>query len=432
MGAVLITVESMSEPISRNVRTLRRAIDWARARPLPMDLGFALGMLILTLADIAASDTGERTPDVWAYVLGTLAAVLLVWRRKAPASIAVGVSLLLCVSWIAGYGSLLATVGLPALYSLVVHGESRRASWAVFAGLSVGLLCVALFTVLDPDQGFQTLFAFVMALYFLLAAALGAFIRNWRQIFAETEQRAEFAEADRAAAAERAALAERARIAREMHDVVSHSVSIMVVQAAAGQEIAAARPDRAIETLARIEEVGRESLDEMRRMLGVLRHDGGPDATLGPQPSLADVTTAVEQSVLAGGTTELTVTGVVRPLPQGLELAGFRIVQEALTNVRKHAGPNTSAHVLIEYGTASLRVEVSDDGVGPSRHNDHDGHGLIGMRERVDLYQGELESGARTGGGFSVVAVLPIPEGHRTTAHSPEPDDLVDVPGATQ
>jgi signal transduction histidine kinase len=226
----------------------------------------------------------------------------------------------------------------------------------------------------------------------------------------DSEQRAAQAEADRLAEADRAVARERNRIAREMHDVVAHGMSVIAVQAAAGREIVHSNPDKAAEVFARIESAGREGLAELRRMLGVLRETDEHDATLAPQPGIDDIEAAVEQSHAIGVDVTLTIEGDQRPLPAGVELAAYRIVQEALTNVRRHAGAHAVAIVGIAYEPDRLVVEVRDDGRGAcsSLSRSGAGHGLLGMRERVEIYGGELVTGPRPGGGFSVRATLPV------------------------
>jgi signal transduction histidine kinase len=195
-----------------------------------------------------------------------------------------------------------------------------------------------------------------------------------------------------------------------MHDVVAHSMSVVAVQAAAGREIVHADPDKAAEVFARIEAVGRESLTELRRMLGVLRDTGAEDASLAPQPGIVDIAAAVADSSATGVATDLVTEGSPRPLAPGIELTAYRIVQEALTNVRKHAGRSASATVRLSYDPDVLVVEVTDDGRGAATAlaGVGTGNGLIGMRERVEIYGGELTSGPRHGGGYAVRAVLPI------------------------
>ena len=206
-------------------------------------------------------------------------------------------------------------------------------------------------SVLDTADGFAYLTALSVAAFLIGAIAAGVIIRNRERIFVDTERRAAAAEADRVAEAERAVVRERSRIAREMHDVVAHSMSVVAVQAAAGREIVHADPDKAAEVFARIEAVGRESLTELRRMLGVLRDAGDEAASLSPQPGIADIAAAVAESSATGVATELVIEGHQRPLAPGVELTAFRIVQEALTNVRKHGGRSASATVRISYET---------------------------------------------------------------------------------
>jgi signal transduction histidine kinase len=237
-------------------------------------------------------------------------------------------------------------------------------------------------------------------------------MRNRQQIFMQAEARADQALADQAAAAERAATQERLRIAREMHDVVAHGMSVISVQAAAAQEIARTEPDRAIGLMKIVETTGRESLNEMRRMLGVLRNGATPDGenniTRAPQPSLDDLETIIEHCRGAGLETELTIAGEKRSLPAGLELTVYRIVQEALTNVLKHGGNAATANVEVAYTDTTIRIEVADTGRGVlSGLDGHSpGNGVIGMRERVELYEGEFSAGPQPGGGYLVTALL--------------------------
>ena len=213
----------------------------------------------------------------------------------------------------------------------------RGGRWSLSCVL---LLVAASVSLLDTDDGFDALTLVSMIAFLGGAVTAGVVIRNRERIFVDTERRATAAEADRLAAAERAVASERSRIAREMHDVVAHSMSVISVQAAAGREIVHADPDKAAKVFATIEAVGRESLAELRRMLGVLRDSGEHGVALSPQPGIADVTALVAQSPASGVATELVVEGHQRALPPGIELAVYRVVQEALTNVLKHAGPS--------------------------------------------------------------------------------------------
>ena len=222
---------------------------------------------------------------------------------------------------------------------------------------------------------------------------------------------------------------ERGRIARELHDVVAHSVSVMVVQAGAARRTLATSPDQAAAALGQIESTGRQALVEMRRLLGLLRDGDREDAAaLAPQPSLEHLESLAAAAREAGLPVEVTVEGEPRPLPAGVDLSAYRIVQEALTNSLKHAGP-ARASVRVCYGREVLEVQVTDDGgagaarrrpvhsarqsAGRSRPAKAGGNGLIGMRERVAMFGGTLEAGARPGGGYRVAARLPLDSGQR-------------------
>ena len=318
------------------------------------------------------------------------------------------VTAVLVIIYLRDYGAFLSVLGLPALYAVAAHEEHRRRAWWAMAIASVVFLGAASERARQPD-GFAYLTA-VSMIGFLVGGDRGG--RDHPQperIFVDTDAvpRRPRPTVCRGRTRRRR---ERSRIAREMHDVVAHGMSVIAVQAAAGREIVHANPDKAAEVFDRIETVGRESLAELRRMLGVLRETGDEHTSLAPQPGIGDIATAVEQSSASGVPTTLVIDGTNAPLAPGIELAAYRIVQEALTNVRKHAGRSRSATVRIAYEPQALVIEISDDGRGAvsSLSGSGAGHGLIGMRERVEIYGGELTSGPRPGGGFVVRAVLPI------------------------
>jgi signal transduction histidine kinase len=393
------------------VSATRRSAPDAR---LLVDLAVAALVGVFSVFDVAtaaAEDVpGERPADALAYVLVVAASVSLVWRRRAPVVVLAFVTAVLVTFWLRDHGAFLAVLGLPALYAVAAHSEHRRRAWWAVTLSCVSLMLAASISLLDTADGFAYFTAISMAAFLIGAIAVGVVMRNRERIFVDTERRAAAAEADRLAEAERAVVRERGRIAREMHDVVAHSMSVVAVQAAAGREIVHADPDKAAEVFARIEAVGRESLMELRRMLGVLRDSGAEDASLAPQPGIVDIATAVTDSSAIGVATELVMEGSERPLAPGIELTAYRIVQEALTNVRKHAGRSACAIVRLSYDPDRLVVEVTDDGRGAatSLAGVGTGNGLIGMRERVEIYGGELTSGPRPGGGYAVRAVLPI------------------------
>jgi signal transduction histidine kinase len=209
-----------------------------------------------------------------------------------------------------------------------------------------------------------------------------------------------------------AAAEERRRIAREMHDVVAHSVSVMVVQAGGARRILARDPARAVAAAEQIERTGRDALAEMRRLLGVLHHDGDEHLVRAPQPSMTAVGRLIEGATAAGLPVVLVEEGEPRPLPAGLDLAAFRVVQEGLTNALKYAD-GSDTEVRVRWRERSLELEVLDRGPGPARERiepspDGGGHGLVGMQERVRIYGGSLEAGRRRGGGFRIRAKLPL------------------------
>ena len=226
-----------------------------------------------------------------------------------------------------------------------------------------------------------------------------------RRVLGDRDRRLRLAERERDLAAREAVVEERARIARELHDAIAHSVSMMVVQAGAERRtLEEESPTR--EVLETVEHIGRAALTEMRRLVGMLRSDG--DNPLAPQPGLRDLQTLVTQVREAGLPVELAIEGDPRELPVGLELSAYRIVQEALTNALKHAGGDAHATVRVAYGPDSLELEIADDGAGSPVTVGGGGHGLVGMRERVALYGGRFDAGRSPSGGFAVRVLLPI------------------------
>jgi signal transduction histidine kinase len=221
----------------------------------------------------------------------------------------------------------------------------------------------------------------------------------------EAKERAARAEREREERARRAVADERARIARELHDVVGHSVSVMTVQASAVRRLVDPDQDKIRDALLVVEETGREALAEMRRMVGVLRHpEEGP--ALAPQPSLEQIERLVAHAREAGLPVELRIEGEPVQLPAGIDLTAYRFVQEGLTNAIKHAQA-AQAEVLVRYADGHVELTISDDGCGAGT-GEGSGHGLVGMRERVSVYGGEVEAGPRPQGGFRLRATLPV------------------------
>ncbi len=299
---------------------------------------------------------------------------------------------------------------LILLYTLAAYCSRRVSVWGLaicLVGSATGLFRWINFNMPDP-LGRLAVSAILFAGPALLAWVLGDSMRYRRAYYANLEERAARLERERDAQARIAAVAERARIARELHDVIAHNVSVMVVQADGASYALASDPVRAKEALAAISATGRQALAEMRRLLGVLRREENvATQERAPQPGVGELGELLDQARLAGLPVSFTVEGIPQPLPSGTALAAYRIVQESLTNTRKHAGPVASASVVLRYSPDALVLTISDDGRGAAAP-DGTGHGLTGMRERVALYGGSVAAGPRPGGGFEVVATLPL------------------------
>jgi signal transduction histidine kinase len=299
---------------------------------------------------------------------------------------------------------------LILLYTLAAYSPRRVSVWGLAACLTGSAVGIARWTTLGGRSvlAWLTAGAVLFAGPALLAWVLGDSMRYRRAYYASLEDRAARLERERDAQARVAAVAERARIARELHDVVAHNVSVMVVQADGASYALGTDPGRAKEALAAISATGRQALAEMRRLLGVLRReDEETGSGLAPQPGIGELGELLDQARIAGLPVSFVVEGVPRPLPGGAALTAYRIVQESLTNTRKHAGPVTSASVVVRYSTDALVLAISDDGRGAAAPGGA-GHGLTGMRERVAVYGGSVVAGPRPGGGFEVVATLPL------------------------
>ena len=327
-----------------------------------------------------------------------------------------------------GAGQVLADVRIvPAdvaivvlLYTLAAY-TTRRIS---VVGLAVCLLGSATAMLQWVPPGIRPLNWLLMgSILFagptLIAWVLGDSMRYRRAYYANLEERAARLERDRDAQAQIAAAAERARIARELHDVVAHNVSVMVVQADGAAYALGTDPGRAREALAAISATGRQALTEMRVLLGVLRrNDGDGSAALTPLPGLGQLDELLEQTRAAGLPVSCTVQGQPQPLPGGAALAAYRIVQESLTNTRKHAGPGARAAVLLRYCDDELELAVTDNGLGAATASDGAGHGLTGMTERAAMYGGSVQAGPGPGGGFQVRARLPVSAARAGTARA--------------
>jgi len=300
-----------------------------------------------------------------------------------------------------------------ALYSAVVHRHRTRLTTLVIAALAVVLFGEVAREVygtalrgLPLNQGFQLVYTavFFLAWPLLLGVAVRSLRERQRELAAQTTE----LQREREANARRAVLEERVRIARELHDVVAHHVSVMGLQAGAARRVLGRQPDKAEAALNSIEASSRQAVVELHRLLGFLRRADQTD-DLAPQPDLAQLTDLVAQAGQGALTVTLAVGGEPRPLPPTLEVSAYRVVQEALTNARKHSG-GTTATVRVAYQPTMLEIEVLDDGEGRAGRplSNAGGHGLIGMRERVTLHGGHLRAGPRPQGGFAIHATFPL------------------------
>jgi signal transduction histidine kinase len=388
-------------------------VAWLRRHPFAADAMLAAGLAALSIAVLwLAQGDRQRTigvdprdPDVFGVLLAIGATAPLAWRRRAPLETLV----------IAGVSSIgLNAAGYPDQALGVLVGVYSAAAYAGRRRSRLALVFVLIGTVvaLMLAPGGITFPVFVSNyVIFITAWAIGDNLQTRRRYVAELEQKATRLEAEREQSALRAVSEERSRIARELHDVVAHNVSVMVVQAGAARRTLARDPLRAATVLEAIEGTGRQALAEMRRLLGVLRTDDEATASLLPQPGVARLDELVANVRAAGLPVELVVEGEPVPLPAGVELSAYRIVQEALTNSLKHGG-RANAAVRLRYTHGGLEVSVTDDGRGlaatPANGDATVGHGLVGMRERVALFGGNLRAGPRRGGGYEVVATLPV------------------------
>jgi signal transduction histidine kinase len=372
------------------------------------DSGLALAAAGLSTAFFVSDLVGSGLPRgilALGYALALLHTLSLAARRRFPGTV-LGISVAsgLAVAALGLSPIVLGPAILVAVYSVAAYG-TRWVSLAGLAAAEVGSVAVQL----TPGR-FQAPTVISNALVIGAAWLLGHFVGGRRSYTAQLEQAAELERA-RAEQARRAVAEERLRLARELHDVVAHSISVIAVQSGVGAHVAKTQPEEAAKALAAIEATSRAALTELRRLLGVLRQDDEPEGSLAPVPGLADLEGLLAEVAKAGLAVRLQVEGTPSPLPAGVDLSAYRIVQEALTNVVKHAGP-VRAQVTIRYRDQEIRVEVIDDGRGVAAPTGDGrarvGHGLIGMRERVAVFGGDLETGPCPDGGFRVAARLPL------------------------
>jgi signal transduction histidine kinase len=397
-----------------------------RAEPRRTPSGWALALDAALAVGAAAFGISEVTVAVppagpVALVLAALTALPLAVRRLYPISAFVTIIAAICsikfdniapgtVTRLAPHVFLIAnTVPMPSIafatavfaaYSAVAHSRYRLLAIGVVAAVTLGITATFGNTLPQFPHQLTALLAVAPA----VAAALG--IRELRRRLTDSTARLRRATEEYEAATVRAIEAERARIAGELHDVVTHNVSVMVVQAGAARLAVTSSPDEATEALRAVEDSGRTAIAELRNLLGVLSPPGGHVA-LRPQPGLGELEELISRVSTAGLSVDLHIEGTPRPLPPGADLAAYRVVQEALTNVLRHAG-RAATSVLVNWGE-NLVITVSNAGQPTFRVNtDLPGRGLLGLQERLSLYGGELDAGPRPGGGWQVRAVMPV------------------------
>ncbi|OII64075.1 two-component sensor histidine kinase [Streptomyces sp. CC53] len=392
---------------------MQRLYDFLRRHPTGVDSFWAV--MLLGLAAVSMSGmSGNLAVNV---VIVLLLCLVVALRRRAPRQ-------MLLLTAAVGVAQLALDVHVnPADFAMLVIIYTVAADdgprWASRFALAGGVVAAPLAGLRWPGPDLSPLgvvaFTVFMTVPFVLAWVLGDSMRTRRAYFAQLEERAARLEREREAQAKVAVAAERARIARELHDVVAHNVSVMVVQADGAAYVMDAAPDQARQALETISSTGRQALAEMRRLLGILRTGEHEEAgEYVPQPDVGQIEDLVEQVRTAGLPVDFKVEGSPRPLPSGVELTAYRIVQEALTNTRKHGGPDAGASVRLMYFDDGLGLLVEDDGRGAAQEMyedggaDGSGHGLIGMRERVGMVGGTLDAGPRPGGGFRISALLPL------------------------
>jgi signal transduction histidine kinase len=390
-GARLVTVEPMER-----LREL-----WSTDRGRLVHYFVALDLAIYLVIEMAVNSeaTGSQV------ALAVVAAVALLFTRDIPfvAPLVVAAALAGAVAIDAD-----AVIDMDAPFLILLFMPWSLASNNVRTKAILGLVwyqLVAFWVNVEFSSGGSDYV--IIGIFMSVAWASGFVLSRRSEHLREMAERARQAESEQTAAAYRAVAEERQRIARELHDVIAHSVSVMTVQAGAVRRLLKPEQEKERTALEAVESTGRQALTEMRRLVGLLREQGAmPEFT--PQPGMGTIDNLLDGVRAAGLPVELEVAGAPRELPPGVDLAAYRVVQEALTNALKYAGP-AHAWVAVTWRDGELELEIANDGKGDGEGSGG-GHGLAGMRERVSLYGGDIESGERSGGGYVVRARLPLEE----------------------
>lgn len=363
-------------------------------------------VLISVPASMATANGAWHAPRPASVAWTALACLPLVWRSRWPVAVTV-----LCVAveaahlFVATHAELVPGASLVALFT-VASLRPRHVAWPIGLTAAIGLTTAQSLARSTPLLATGNLVTFDVL---VLAIALGDVVRSQRLSAAALRERAEHAEHTREEEAARRVTEERLRIARELHDSVAHHITLVNAQIGVAQHLVKGDPDAAYEVLGQLKDTSRSALDELRAAVGLLRQDGDDPAPRTPIPRLADVEELAASFRSAGLPVEVTRTGEAIPLSSSVELAAYRIIQEALTNAHKHAGPRATARVDLELNTASLQLTVTDTGYGPAiGAADSAGHGLLNMRERAVACGGSFTAGPTQPHGFRVQAELPL------------------------
>jgi signal transduction histidine kinase len=373
---------------------------WLRIRPTALDVGLTVGLGAIFIVSTLASNDEARSLDAFGWLVLGANTVPVLGLRHNPLAVALVLSAAYPTWAMLDYPTHIMQ-SLPTLAALAATGAAPRPLWwrAIALIAPVEMMCAVLLGIWDVDVLEIGYIAIVFAVVWALGVALGSRRDHTRAL---TEKTVALQEA-REELARRAVSEERTRIARDLHDIVAHAMSVITVQAGVGAHLIERSPEKAEAALRAIEKTGRGALDDMRRMLGALRSDEFPTQ---PQPTLNSIDLLVANVESAGTPVQVTIEGVARPLPAGLELTAYRIAQEALTNSVKHA-PGAKAGLTLRYGPDDIVIEIVDSGGSPDPAPNDGGQGLKGMRERVELYEGSVEAGPYRD-GFRVVATLPV------------------------
>ncbi|UJP39569.1 sensor histidine kinase [Cellulomonas palmilytica] len=413
--------------------TWDRLLRWEDSHRFVVDtIGAVLFFLALGPLSLVTA-VGIATVDS-TFVWSVLLTAPLAWRRVRPVGSAASVYAVGLAQLVVAPAVLPADLAvLVALYSVTVHGPVWAHRAAIGCALAAGVM-LPLRLVADVNAPVVTVAALLIGTSSLTVWAFGLVRRSRRETLEALVDRAVRLEKERDQQAQLATQAERSRIAREMHDIVAHSLSVVIAQADGGRYAAESDPSAAGRALETIAETGRAALTDMRRLLGVLRSE--PDGRLraadgpgvlqeapltetAPQPGESEIPRLVDQVRASGAHVSLVRMGEPRPLPPGVGLAVYRITQEALTNVLKHAGPAPRVTVVVQWRPDAIELDVTDDGRGASAGTDGLGQGLRGMHERATMFGGSVTAGPRPGGGYRVRARLPFPD-HRPRGSAPD------------